>query len=514
MFPTVLLILDGWGIAPKTKGNAIENARKPNFDKAWDKYPKAQLFAHGKHVGLPDNQVGNSEAGHLNIGAGRLVKQDSVIISEAIKNGVFYKNTALLESIKHVLKNKSALHLFGLVSDQESPHSSLNHLYSLVELAKKKGVEKIFLHLITDGRDSPQYEAMNILKKIEENVNGFASVVSLMGRFYAMDRGKNWERTKVAYNCLTLGSGDLFSDTQSAILHNYNKKITDEFIYPTVIASNKKRLEQTRVSDNDSVIFFNLRSDRARQLSKCFVQEKFNQLNPGSFVRKKVIKNLKFCAFTDFGPDLDSILTAFPSFEVYNSIPLVLQKYRQLYIAETEKYAHMTYFINGGFANEINGEDWLRIPSKKVTGYDLIPEMSVYEITSTVLHFLKLDKYQFIAINFANPDMVGHAGNLKATIKAIEHTDICLGKIVEAVLAKGGNVLITADHGNAEKMIDEKNGEIWTSHTTNKVPFILVSNNYKNRRLVEGSLGNIAPTIYEIMEVSTLPETIYSSLIQ
>jgi len=514
MKPFVLLILDGWGIAKKSTGNAIELAEKKKFDKYLSEFANTELFAHGFHVGLPDSQVGNSEAGHLNIGGGRLIKQDSVRISEEINDGRFKKNTAINQIIDHVLANKSAMHLFGLISDNDSPHSSLDHLYALVDLVFEKGVKKIYLHLITDGRDAPQYEAINILDKINKKIADRAKIVSLMGRFFAMDRGKNWERTKRAFECLVLGSAQVLKNYQEAVLHEYNRKITDEYLEPTIIADTEKEKEISRVRDNDGLIFFNLRSDRARQISKCFVQKDFQKMDEGEFKRKKFVKNLAFCAFTDFGPDLDNILTAFPSAEIKNSLPIVLKNKTQLYIAETEKYAHMTYFINGGYANPVNGEERIRIPSKIVKSYAEIPEMSIYEITKKVIYFLKNEKFEFIAVNFANPDMVGHTGDLMATIKAIQHTDFCLGKIVDHVLKKNGTAIITADHGNAEKMIDETTGEVWTSHTTNKVPFILVDKNLKNVKLRQGSLANIAPTIYDIMQVKHLPKKLNSSLIK
>ncbi|MFA6537102.1 MAG: 2,3-bisphosphoglycerate-independent phosphoglycerate mutase [Patescibacteria group bacterium] len=514
MTPVVLLILDGWGIAPKNQGNAIELANKQNFDRYWNDFAHTKLFAHGHYVGLPDNQVGNSEAGHMNIGAGRLIKQDSVLISETIADGRFKKNLAINTTIEHVLLNKSNMHVFGLVSDVDSPHSSLEHLYALVDLIFAKGIKNIYLHLITDGRDSPQYEAINILDKVEKNIVGKAKIVSLMGRFFAMDRGKNWDRTRKAYECLTESKGSVFKNCQEVVLHEYNRKINDEFIEPTIISNNEHDAQKSRVSDNDGFIFFNLRSDRARQLSKCFVQKDFQKRNTGEFKRKRVIKNLSFCAFTDFGPDLDHILTAFPSADIKNTLPVILRGKTQLYIAETEKYAHMTYFINGGYADPVNGELRFRVPSKVVKSYAQIPEMSVYEITKKVLSGLQKDQFEFIAINFANPDMVGHTGDLQATIKAIEHVDICLDKIARTVLRTNGTLIITADHGNAEKMIDEKNGEVWTSHTTNQVPFILINKDLKNIKLKEGKLGNIVPTIYELFGMEKLPIKLSSSLIK
>jgi 2,3-bisphosphoglycerate-independent phosphoglycerate mutase len=500
--PFVLLILDGWGIAPKNRGNAIELAKKPNFDEFWKKYPHTQLRAHGEFVGLPKNQVGNSEAGHMNIGADSVVEQDSTLISSEIKSGRFFNNPGLLKAINHAKKSRSALHLFGLVSRDGSPHSSLDHLYALVELAYTHEVKDVYLHLITDGRDSPQFSALGILDKIFKKINGKARLASVMGRFYAMDRGKNWERTEEAYDCLTLGTGFYGSNYSDVILHAYNQKITDEYIEPSVICGqrNQGQIRNSRLSDNDAVIFFNLRSDRARQLTKCFVQKNFNKDNPGAFRRRKVLKNLVFVAFTDFGPDLDQVTTAFPSAVLKDTLPMVLSDLRQLYIAETEKYAHVTYFINGGYADPVNGEDRVRISSVKVVSYAEKPAMSVYKIKDKIKSVLKANKYDFIVANFANPDMVGHTGNLKATIEAVEHVDKCLGEVVEVVLKKKGTVVVIGDHGNAEKMIDLKTKEVWTEHTTNKVPFILIGDDFKKIKLREGVLSDVAPTIYNLLK--------------
>ncbi len=498
--PFVLLILDGWGFAPKNRGNAIELAKKPNFDYLWKKYPHAQLKAHGEFVGLPKRQVGNSEAGHMNIGAGKVIEQDSSVISAEIKNGRFFNNPALLKAIEHAKKSRSALHLLGLVSRGNSPHSSLDHLYALVDLAYTHEVKDVYLHLITDGRDSPQFSALGIIDEIFKNIDGKAKLASIMGRFYAMDRGKNWERTAAAYNCLTQGVEFRYCNYRDVILHAYNQKITDEYIEPTVVCKSKGQMRNSRIHDNDAVVFFNLRSDRARQLTKAIAQIKFNQDNKGAFRRKKVLKNLVFVAFTDFGPDLEKVTTAFPSAVLKNTLPMVLTDLRQLYIAETEKYAHVTYFINGGYADPVNGEDRIRIPSLKIKSYAEQPEMSVYKIKDKIKKFLKEDKYDFIVANFANPDMVGHTGNLEATIAAVEHVDKCLGEVVDLVLSKKGTIIVIGDHGNAEKMIDLKTNEVWTEHTTNKVPFILVNERLKKVKIREGFLADVAPTVYSILK--------------
>ncbi len=497
MKPLVLLILDGWGIAPKHAGNAIELARKPNFDHFLKEFPHTQLKAHGQHVGLSTGQVGNSEAGHINIGAGNKVEQDAVHISEAIANKRFQKNTALLQTIKHAQENNSALHLMGIISDGHSPHSSLDHIYALVDLAHASGLKKIFLHLFTDGRDSPQFSAISILDNIFKHINGRAELASLVGRFYAMDRGKNWTRTEKAYDALTSGKGDCFEKYDDAITRAYNKKLTDEYLEPAILCNKK----ESRIKDEDSIIFFNLRSDRARQLTKCFVQPGFNQKNPGSFKRKTVLKDTIFCAFTNFGPDLDSILTAFPSANVENTLPVILKHTKQAYLAETEKYAHMTYFINGGYADPVNGERRKRIQSKKIKSYASKPDMRAYGLTKEVRRFLQIKKFDFVAVNLANPDMVGHTGDLAATVRAIEHCDKNILEIAKLVERRKGTLIITADHGNAETMLDLKTGEVHPRHTTNPVPFILVDKELQNQKLSEGILGNIAPTIYKIMHI-------------
>ncbi len=514
MGPVILLILDGWGIAPKSRGNAIELAKKPAFDKLWDKYPHTQLEASGTAAGLPAHYVGNSEAGHINIGAGRIVKDDAVVISEDIFNGRFKKNLALNETIEFVTKNHSSLHLIGLVSDGESPHSSLDHLYALVDLAYGSGLRQIYLHLFTDGRDSPQFHALKIVDEVLKNVYGKATIVSLIGRFFAMDRGKNWTRTQKAYDLFSVGRGQQFRDYRDAIVHSYNQKVTDEFIEPSVISNSKKQASKTRINEKDGIIFFNARSDRARQLAKCFVQKEFNKKNPGAFRRSKVYNNILFCALTDFGPDLDHIITAYPSADLRDTLPIMLKDKRQLYIAETEKYAHITYFINGGSANPVNGEERFRVASPRVKSYASVPEMSVYKIARHVEKALEKDQYDFMAINFANPDMVGHTGNLKAVIEAIEHVDNCVKELGNLVLKKNGVIIITADHGNAEKMIDLETNEIWTAHTNNSVPFILVGDEFRGIKLQKGILANIAPTIYDVFGYKKIPKIISKSLIK
>ncbi len=494
----ILIILDGWGIAEPSKGNAITLAKTPVMDGLVKKYPDTQLCAYGKCVGLPPKQSGNSEAGHMNIGAGRIVEQDAVGIGKSINQGTFFKNLAFAEAIKHVKKNKSKLHLMGMLSNGMSAHSDPDHMLALLTLIRGHHIKDAYLHLFTDGRDSPKYAALKLIEAIQRDYLKDEYIATIIGRFYAMDRKKKWERLEKAYNALVLGEGLKAKSPQAAITEAYNRGETDEFIQPYVIT--KKGRPLPRIEDGDAIIFFNLRSDRARQLAKVFVQKDFNKINPGSFKRKKVFKNLKFIAMTDFGPDLDSILTAFPSVDLRETLPTQLADLRQLYIAETEKYAHVTYFFNGGYADPVAGEARTVLSSPDVKSYDETPAMSSADLTDAVLDNLKNKRYNFTTLNFAAPDMVGHTGNLKAGIKCCEESDKCIGRIVEAYLKAGGTILITSDHGNVEEMINLKTGEIDTEHSVNPVPFILINGKLKDIKLrEEGVLGDIAPTILELI---------------
>ncbi|MEK7097555.1 MAG: 2,3-bisphosphoglycerate-independent phosphoglycerate mutase, partial [Patescibacteria group bacterium] len=351
--PMILVILDGWGISEPNKGNAVTLAKTPVLDSLIKEYPNTRLHAAGKYVGLPDGQPGNSEAGHMNIGAGRIVEQDMVKISKGINNGTFFKNAAFLEAIRHSKANKTKLHIMGMLPAGTSPHSDPDHILALIVLARTHGLKDVYLHLFTDGRDSPKYASLKMVNLIEQNLKD-ERIATVMGRFYAMDRTKKWERTEKAYNAMVMGNGKSAKSAHEAITEGYNRGETDEFIEPYVITENGKPI--AKIGDGDSIIFFNLRSDRARQLTKVFVQDDFNEKNPGSFRRKKVLKNVRFVAMTDFGPDLDSILSAFPSVDLKDTLPMQLSHLRQLYIAETEKYAHVTYFFNGGYTGAIAGE--------------------------------------------------------------------------------------------------------------------------------------------------------------
>lgn len=497
--PYVLLIMDGWGIGKPDDSNAIHLAKKPHFDSYVKNYPYAELKAASTYVGLPLGQAGNSEAGHMNIGAGRVVEQDSVIISRSISDGTFFKNPAFLQSVDHAKKNTSRVHLLGMLSDGQSAHSDPDHLMALIMFLQKQKIRQVYIHLFTDGRDSARYSAIKILRKYKSLFHYQAKIATVIGRFYAMDRKKAWHRTKMAYDAMVRGQAPAeVSSAEEAILQAYNRGESDEYISPTVITSRGKPI--ARVADNDTVIFFNLRSDRARQMSKPFVQEKFESENSHSFRRVKVLKNIFFVAMTDFGPDLGNILTAYPSRDLIDCLPVVFKSIRQLYISENEKYAHMTYFFNGGYDHPVAGEERVMLESPQVMAYDRTPRMGLPAITNYIVRVLERDQYDFIAANISNPDMLAHTGNMQATIKAIEFVDTCLHRIVRSVLARHGTVIITADHGNAEKLINLQTGEIDTEHSVSKVPFIIVSDVQLKLRK-QGVLGDVAPTILELMSM-------------
>lgn len=509
--PTVLCIYDGFGIGLKNKGNAVTQAKLLVFDSLWKKYPHTLLQASGKYVGLPPRQAGNSEAGHMNIGGGRIVEQDSTRVTASIEDGTFFKNPAFLGVIKHLRRNKSNLHLMGLLCNSQSAHADPKHLQALLKMANDHGVKKVFLHLFTDGRDSPPYLSIKLLRRLKNSFQNGEIVATIMGRFYGMDRKKAWTRTEQAYNAMVLGRGYKVDNSEDAILHAYGRRETDEFIPPSVIYYDGR--PSGLIDDNDAVIFFNLRSDRARQMTKPFVQTDFEE--HGGFKRKKVLQNLYFVALTDFGPDLDLVISAFPSGDLTGSLTMALSGQKQLYIAEEEKYAHVTYFINGGYADPVAGEDRVKIPSVKEAHYDRRPEMSAKKITNYVLADLKKKKHNFICLNFANPDMLAHTGNLRATIKGLEIVDACLGKIYEVIKFYHGNLIMTADHGNCDWMRDEKTGEVVTEHSRNPVPFILASPSLKNKKLKwAGYLGNVAPTILDVMDIKKPTEMTGTSLIK
>ena len=494
----ILLILDGWGLGKSDASNPIWVAQPKFFNSLCEKYPYTTLCASNSCVGVPPKQVGNSEAGHQNLGAGRIVDQDSVKILKCINTGEFFKNPAFMVAINHAIKNKSALHLMGLLSSDQSPHSNQDHLLALLTLIRRYKIKQVYLHLFTDGRDSPPRSALKAISSLERFLKPNELIATLMGRFYAMDRKKDWNRTVRAYNAMTYNHIEHQANSpQAGITEAYNADVTDEFIEPIILYKKRKMIK--RISDNDAIIFFNLRSDRARQLAKPFVQKDFEKNNPGSeqYKRKKVLKNIVFVAMTDFGPDLDNILTAFPSEDIKNTLPLVLRDKSQAYLAEKEKYAHVTYFFNGGYDQPIDGEDWFLIPSPDVDHYDEVPAMSTSKITKKALSLI--EKYNFVCINFACPDMIGHTGNFQAAVKAIKAVDKNIKKIYDTAIKNKVVLIITADHGNVEYMLNLETGEKITEHTCNPVPFVIIDNKLKNLRLKKtGVLGDVAPTIVKL----------------
>ncbi len=496
---TLLIILDGFGIAPaKQKGNAITPATAPNFFSWMKKYPSTLLEASGKAVGLFAGQEGNSEAGHLNIGAGRVVKQDALYVSDAIKDGTFFKNNAFDQAIHHIKKYNTAAHVMGLLSNHNSAHSCPEHLYALLDLLHSHGIKKVYVHLFTDGRDSGQHDAATHLAKLEKHFHGTEKIATVIGRLYAMDRNKNWDRTKAAYEALVVGKGKKVDSPSEALTLSYNSGATDEFVEPTVIVKNGA--PAATIKDNDSIFFFNLRSDRARQITKAFVQSNFERVNPGAFKRNNMPKNIRFVAMTDFGPDLPDVLTAFPSRDIDHGLVATLSPRRQLYIAESEKFAHVTYFLNGGYAHHLDGEEWVKIESDRVRDFEAEPGMKAKELADFIIKALENKNFEFIAVNFANADMVGHTGNFVAGQKALSILDTQLNRIVEAMIKHNAQAILTADHGNAEEMLNLKTGEIDSEHSIYPVPCVLI-NYSKKVRLKKGKLANVAPTILKMMDI-------------
>jgi 2,3-bisphosphoglycerate-independent phosphoglycerate mutase len=512
--PFVLVILDGWGIAPAGPSNPISLAKLPNYNYFLKHYPHTQLIASGEKVGLKKGEDGNSEAGHMNIGAGRIVKQDQIEISKMIKNKSFFKNPALLEAIKHAHKYKSNIHVMGLLSNGQSAHSDPEHLYALLEFFKKQKFHRIYFHLFTDGRDSPPHAAARLVSKLINNFKNNEIISTVMGRFYAMDRIKKWTRTEAAYNAMVMGQGLVSDNPYRAVSEAYNRGETDEFIIPTVIKNPIKKSKF--INDNDSIIFFNLRSDRARQITKPFVQKNFEEGNPGAFKRHKILKNIKFIALTNFGPDLDNISTIYPGQELTNTLPFVLKDIRQYYLAEREKYAHVTYFFNGGHNRPVNGEIWRVVKSVGAQNYESFPQMSIFELTDIICDALRSKQFDFITVNFANADMLGHTGNIPAAIKAVQYIDESLGKIYREIKRRNGTLMVTADHGNVEEMVNLKTHEQDTEHSTNPVPLIIIHSglNKKKMKLKKGILGDIAPTILDLMGIDKPREMIGRSLIK
>ncbi|MEK7640245.1 MAG: 2,3-bisphosphoglycerate-independent phosphoglycerate mutase [Patescibacteria group bacterium] len=504
--PVVLVVMDGWGIAKPSPWNAISQAKTPNYTKLLAQYPNTSVEAGGKAVGLSKGQDGNSEAGHMNIGAGRVVLQDEVQISRDITTGAFFRNSAFVRAQRHVEKHDSTLHLIGMLGNSQSAHASPDHILALLTFVRLTKLKHVTLHIFTDGRDSPRYAAIKMLKKLEKELAD-TRIASVTGRYYAMDRALHWDRIQQTYDLLTLGTGLQSKNPESAIMEAYNRNESDEFIQPTVVVPDGQ--SPSVVSDNDAIIFFNLRSDRARQLTKAFVQPKFL-----GFRRKKVLKNLVFVAMTNFGPDLPGVLTAYPSTGINQTLPMALKAYRQLYVSESEKYAHLTYFFNGGYDHPVAAEDRISIPSPNVPTYDHQPAMSTAKVTQYVIRDIQKATHDFIALNYAAPDMVAHTGHMHASIKAVEAVDKALGQLTEAVLKAHGTLLITGDHGNIEELKNVRTKEVDTEHSANPVPFIYVSELYRNLKVRKtGKLADIAPTVLNIMNVEKPKEMTGRSLL-
>jgi 2,3-bisphosphoglycerate-independent phosphoglycerate mutase len=508
--PHVLMILDGWGISPELKGNSVLLADTPCLDGLKEKYPHTRLLSSGEAVGLPQGIMGNSEVGHLNIGAGRIVYQDISRINLAIQDRSFFQNSALNSAISKVKKNHRALHLIGLISDG-GVHSSLEHLHALLEMINKSGLNDVFVHAILDGRDTPPDSGKNYINNLNNFLRSkkYGVIATICGRFYAMDRDKRWDRVERAYRLYVKGEGTFETDPAQAVINAYRRQETDEFVRPIVMVDETNK-PLGIVRDEDGIIFFNFRADRARQITQVFTDPSFD-----AFTRKPFPKLGDFVCMTIY--DEKFVLpVAFPPIHLDNILGEVISKkgLRQLRIAETEKYAHVTYFLNGGEETPFPLEDRCLIPSpREVATYDLKPEMSAYEVTKAAISRIKSNAYDLIVINFANPDMVGHTGMLEAAIKACESVDRCVEKIVIQVKVQGGVVLVTADHGNAEQMVD-KSGQPHTAHTTNPVPFILVDDSRRNINLREGKLGDIAPTVLHIMGITQPVQMTGVSLIE
>ncbi|MFZ5982253.1 MAG: 2,3-bisphosphoglycerate-independent phosphoglycerate mutase [Patescibacteria group bacterium] len=499
--PTLLIILDGWGVAPPSRGNAISLARKPFFDQIYKTYPSCVLGATGRSVGLEDNKMSGSEAGHINIGAGRIVPQDSYFIYKSIQDGSFFMNPALCSTMEHVRHSGGRLHILGLMGNTDSPHSDPRHFEAILKMAKDSEVKEVFCHLFTDGRDSYPKSALEHLEHYEGLMKkiGVGRIATLCGRFYAMDRTKKWDRLMKAYDAMVFARGKEVSSTREAIESAYQDGLTDEYILPSIIFEKGKPL--ARIGDGDAVIFFNFRSDRARQLTKIFVGTNKRAILNDSMPVVDRIKNFRFTVLTGFGPDLD-VETAFPSHTISATLPMALRGKKQLYTSETEKYAHVTYFLNGGYADPVAGEERIMVESPKVSSYADVPQMSAEILTDNLIQYIRHDIYDFMTINFPNADMVGHTGDLSATVRAVEVLDKEVKKLTEEILKREGQVIITADHGNADDMIDFHTNQPNTFHTKNPVPLILVGDKFRDKKLRDGGvLGNIAPTILEIMGV-------------
>jgi len=505
--PVALLIVDGFALRDETYGNAVAQANKPNFDRYWNQYPHATLEASGLAVGLPEGQMGNSEVGHLNIGAGRVVYQDLTRITKSIREGEFFENETLLDAFRHVKENNKQLHLFGLLSNG-GVHSHIAHLFAILEMAKRQSFDRVYIHGFLDGRDVSPDSAVGYIEQLQAKIaeTGVGKIATVQGRYYAMDRDKRWERIEKAYRAMVYADAPHYQDPITAVKESYEKSIMDEFVMPTVITDEQGTPVST-IADGDAIIFFNFRPDRAIQISQAFTNEDFRGFDRG----ENHPRNLHFVCLTHFSESVDGYVAYKPS-NLDNTLGEVLsqQGLKQLRIAETEKYPHVTFFFSGGREQEFPGETRILIPSPKVATYDLQPEMSAIELTDAVVAEIEADNFEAIILNFANCDMVGHSGKMEPTIKAVETVDACLGRVVEAITAKGGVAVITADHGNADLMLDPEGRPI-TSHSTYPVPVIVTKEGATLRE--DGVLADLSPTLLALLGVAQPAEMSGKSLL-
>jgi len=494
--PNCLIIMDGYGINPETNGNAIEMQGSPIVKKLMSEYPCSLIGASGMDVGLPDGQMGNSEVGHLNIGAGRIVYQELTRITKSISDGDFFENEDLNYAVESAKNNGKNLHVYGLLSDG-GVHSHITHLYAILELAKKKGLPQVYVHCFLDGRDVSPTSGAGFIADLQAKMDelSYGKIASVGGRYYVMDRDNRWERVEKAYDMMTIGNGEQATNAVEYVKKAYENGVTDEFMLPANIVENGKPV--ALIEKGDSIIFFNFRPDRARQITRAMSEPTFD-----GFERKTGFIDPVYVCFTKYDASFTNVRIAFKPQSLVNTLGEYLSKkgLTQLRIAETEKYAHVTFFFNGGVEAPNDKEFRDLIPSPKVATYDLKPEMSAIEVTEKVIEEIDTGKFDVIILNFANCDMVGHTGVVDAAVKAVETVDTCLGKVIDKILSVGGVALVTADHGNADKMFDE-DGSPFTAHTTNKVPLILVGEEYKGKKLNDGILADIAPTLLDVMDV-------------
>ena len=506
--PTVLMILDGYGLTDNKNGNAIKAANTPNLDRIFKEYPFAEGEASGLAVGLPEGQMGNSEVGHLNIGAGRVIYQDLTRITKSIDDGDFFTNDALLSAVRNCKEHNSNLHLYGLLSDG-GVHSHIEHLYGLLKLAKDNGLTNVFVHAFLDGRDTPPTSGKGYIEQLEGRMAemGVGQIATVSGRFYAMDRDKRYERVQTAYDALVLGQGKEYASAAECISDSYSEGVNDEFVVPSVITKGGKPIAV--IKENDSVIFYNFRPDRAREITRAFCDPEFNEVKRG-----RGYFPLKYVCFTEYDETMPNVEVAYTNKPPHNTLGEYISSLglTQLRLAETEKYAHVTFFFNGGIETEFKGEERILVPSPKVTTYDLQPEMSADEVADKLCDAIKSKKHDLIIVNFANPDMVGHTGIMPAAVAAVETVDTCVGRAVDALLSVNGQMFLCADHGNSDKMTDYETGEPFTAHTTNAVPFVLINCNGVKGIKGGGKLCDVSPTLLDLMGLEKPQEMTGQSL--